>query len=207
MASTKAPLFGLDASGSLGGAIVFAKWKGRSYVRMHSVPSNPNTLAQIGVRALMKFITQDFTNLTAPEVQEWDDLAASDQITALNAQVRDGMNRAKIGQGWREFPTATALTTIDPPTGLTLTALPKGVRIAWTRPAAHQGNYSVAVYLSETTGFTPSRNNLRVVLPVASVTVDVLDLATGIPVYARVRETSQAGELGTLVAQGTATPT
>jgi len=207
MASVKAPFFGLDASGTIAGSIVMSKWKGRNYVRRHAIPSNPNSEAQIGVRALMRFISQDYANLSQPEIDEWLALATGDQITPMNAQVRDAMNRAKIGEGWRKFPSAAPLGSIDPPTGLTITALPKGLRISWTRPVADQGDYSAAVYLSPTTGFTPARNNLRLVVPVATTSVDVLGLATGIIMYCRVRETSEAGELGDLVAQGSGTPT
>jgi hypothetical protein len=207
MASTKAPLFGLDASGTIGKSIVFSKWKGRTYVRRHAIPSNPQSPAQVGVRAIMTFLTQFYASLTAPQVAEWDALAASDQITPLNAMVRDGMNRAKIGQGWRRNPSAAVLTTINAPTAGAAAALPQGLRVSWTRPVANQGNFSVVVYMSTTTGFTPGRNTIQIVLPVATVTTDILGLETGVPYYFRNCEESVAGELGTLQAQWTGTPT
>jgi len=37
------PLYSQDASGTIGKAIVFSKWKGRNYVRKHVKPANPQS--------------------------------------------------------------------------------------------------------------------------------------------------------------------
>lgn len=50
MAKVSGPLFSMEASGSYGGAIVFAKWKGRQYSRQLVIPANPNSADQEAVR-------------------------------------------------------------------------------------------------------------------------------------------------------------
>ena len=206
MATTKAPLFGLDASGTLAKAIVFSKWKGRTYVRRHAVPSNPKSGLQVGMRSVMKFITQDFKNLSAADKTDWNVLAAADNITELNAQVRDAGKRARLGDGWRENTTDTPGTTIDPPTSVTVTALPKGLRIAWTRPVSNQGDYTVAVYMSTTTAFTEGIATLQVIKAVATVTLDIVGLKTGTAYFVLVQETDTGGFLGTASSEATGTP-
>lgn len=46
MAKVSGPLLSMDASGQIGKAMVFSKWKGRNYVRNYVRPANPQTPAQ-----------------------------------------------------------------------------------------------------------------------------------------------------------------
>jgi len=207
MATTKAPLFGLDASGSLAKSIVFSKWRGRTYVRKHSIPANPKSGLQLGMRSVLKWITQDYKNLSVADKADWLILATPDNITELNAQVRDAGQRARIDDGWRQNTTDAPGSTIDPPTSVTATALAKGLRIAWTRPVSNQGDYTVAVYLSATMGFTEGIATLRVIKAVATLTIDIVGLVTGTAYYVLVRETDTGGFLGTASTEATGTPT
>lgn len=43
----------LDASGSVAGALTFAKWKGRNYVRQLVIPANPRTSGQQTTRSAL----------------------------------------------------------------------------------------------------------------------------------------------------------
>jgi len=206
MATVKAPLFGLDASGALGGSIVYSIWRGRAYVRRLAIPANPKSVLQIGMRSVFKWITQDFTNLTAAQKAAWDALAAGDNITQLNAQVRDAQKRARINQGWRRGPAETANPTIDPPTVLVTTAQNKSLVLSWTRPVANQGEYTAGVYLRTTTGLTGLIQELQIVQVVTDITVTVTGLVNGTGYFWVVRETNFDGELGTVSAEGTGTP-
>lgn len=53
MARVTSPLMSLDASGSVGGTLTYAKWKGRNYVRQLVIPSNPRTSGQQATRAAL----------------------------------------------------------------------------------------------------------------------------------------------------------
>jgi len=46
MSKTTAPLLSFGASGQIGQTMVFAKWRGRPYVRRHVIPANPQTAEQ-----------------------------------------------------------------------------------------------------------------------------------------------------------------
>jgi len=207
MATTKAPLFGLDASGTLANAIVFSKWKGRTYVRRHAVPSNPRSGLQVGIRAVMKFVTQNYAALSAGDKAEWAAAAAADNITTLNAHVRDAITRMRIGDGIRQDKTTALTAPIDPPTALVSTPLPKGLRLSWTEEAANKGDYVQYLYLYLSAGPALSIANLRLCIPYATKTVDVFGLTTGVAHFWKVRSGSAAGELGTASAEDSDTPT
>lgn len=119
MVKVNAPMMSLDASGTLGDAITFSKWKGRPYVRERVIPSNPKSGGQTGRRAMFKFLAQAWASLGAPEQASWDDLA--DQLVAspFNAFISDNM------EYWHNFYTprsAITDTRIGTPSDNVLTA-------------------------------------------------------------------------------------
>ena len=207
MAVTKAPLFSLDASGSLAGSIVFSKWRGRTYVRRLAIPSNPRSPLQVGMRSVFKFITQDFSNLTANQKAAWDALAAPDNITQLNAQVRDAQNRARRNEGWRLGPAEAPGTTPDAPTAPVALPQNKSVDLSWTRPVGAQGDYTAAVFMSLADDITGVIGELVSVIPVATTAVTILNLTNGVPVFFEILEMNTDGEFGALSASATTTPT
>jgi len=206
MATTKAPLFSLDASGTIRNAIVFSKWRGRTYVRKHAIPSNPRSDLQVGMRSVFKWITQDFTNLSQSQKDAWNSLAAPENITQLNAQVRDAQRRARRNEGWRRGPSETANPTIDPPTIPTAVAQNKSIDLSWTRPIANQGEYTAAIYVKTADTITGVIGELRLVQVVTDITATILNLVNGTAYFLEIRETNFDGELGTLSASATATP-
>lgn len=97
MALVKGPLFSLEAAGQVGKAIVFSKWKGRAYVRQHVVPSNPESGAQVGRRAMFKFLAQSWAALSTADKATWEELAAAETISPFNAYIAVNMGR------WHNF--------------------------------------------------------------------------------------------------------
>ena len=104
MVKVNAPAMSLDASGSLGGALVFSKWKGRNYIRTLVRPSNPRTQLQVAVRAMMKFLAQNWAGMTAPEKADWLLLAKATSISAFNAMTAANMVR------WRQYLAPSTMT-------------------------------------------------------------------------------------------------
>lgn len=206
MATTKAPLFGLDASGSLGGSIVFSKWRGRSYVRKLSIPANPRSGLQVGMRSSMKFITQDFTNLSVAQKAAWDTLAAVTNITQLNAQVQDAQRRTRRNIGIRRGPAESAGTTPDAPTIDTVTAQPKTLVLDWTA-GVNPPEYGWMIHKSATGTFTPDISNLIAIVAAATLTLTVPNLVTGVEQFFEMRGVNFDGEIGASSAENSGTPT
>jgi len=119
MVKIKGPMMSLDASGTLGDAVTFSKWKGRAYVRERVIPSNPKSGAQVGRRAMFIFLTQQWTNLSAANKATWQELA--DQLVAspFSAYVSANM------ENWHNFLTPMKTATgarIQNPSDHALTA-------------------------------------------------------------------------------------
>lgn len=112
------PLFSLDASGQLGKALVYSKWKGRSYVREYAIPANPNSLAQRWRRAMFGFLSQAWATLGATEKASWEPEAGSKSISPFNEFVSYNMDSQSVGDAPLDEWLATPVT----PTG-TLTSV------------------------------------------------------------------------------------
>lgn len=209
MAGVKGPLFSLDASGSVGDAIVFAKWKGRNYVRRHAIPSNPKSVGQVSVRAMLKFLTQYWGSLSAGEQADWDTRAAATDISPFNAFV--GYNAQRWGR--YAFPSKLdpATESGTPGTILSPTAVAGSRSVLLSVPIdTLADNWGVVIHSSLTTGFTPSRNTARQVIPAESAaTFTWLDfpLTVGIEVFYRFESFSDEGDNTLLVGEESATPT
>ena len=158
MAIVKGPAFSLDASGSLGGAIVFSKWKGRNYVRSLVTPANPRSGAQTGFRQSMKFLSQSWASLSDAEKATWLTRAQDMIVSNFNAYTSYDQKR------WRNFltpskedPAAEASTPATAPTG----AAVAGVRMA-TITLTDSGtapDWGYLLFRSLSTGFTPAISN------------------------------------------------
>ncbi len=130
-----APALSLGASGTIGNAITFSKWKGRAYLRERVIPSNPKSGLQVGFRAMFKFLAQEWKNLSGPDQADYEDLADSLAISPFNAFVKLNQQR------WRNF---LGPTQAQPP-------LAAGTIHTYTNvPAATGGVSSVVI------NFTPN---------------------------------------------------
>lgn len=207
MATTKAPLFGLDASGSLAKSIVFSKWKGRTYVRRHSVPSNPQSPLQVSMRAAFKFLTQSYAGLTAGEKAAWEAIAAEKQTTGLNEYVSFNQQRHRFN---------IALSTADPATGAgaapsapaTFTASDGRLssNLAWTAGAVVP-DYYWQISMDQTTLATVSVNTTIIIVPAATLSIRVSPLLPGVVYAFRMRGALKTGVAGADFAEVLATPT
>lgn len=97
MVKVFAPALSLDASGTIGEAITFSKWKGRHYIRERIIPSNPKSGLQVGFRSMFKFLSQHWSDMLAARQADYDSLADSLAISPFNAYIRLQQRR------WRLF--------------------------------------------------------------------------------------------------------
>lgn len=85
MAIVNGPLFSLDASGAIGKAIVYTKWKGRNVVREYVTPANPNTIPQRARRQMVAILNIFWKQATLAEQNSWLDIAVARSISTFNA--------------------------------------------------------------------------------------------------------------------------
>jgi len=158
MAKVAGPLFSMDASGSIGKAIVFSKWKGRPYVRQLVTPKNPKSGSQVGVRSMFKFLAQEWDGQTAPDKATWEDRADQTTISPFNAFMAFNQRR------WRDFNTPSSadppLGTGTPPTGPTGVATPDGrAMIVVLTDGVTPPDWGYAIFRSLTGVFTLAWSN------------------------------------------------
>lgn len=154
------PLMSMGASGSIGGILTFGSNKGRNFVRQLVIPANPQTAAQQGVRSMMKFVGQEWSQLSAANQATWETRAAQTNISPFNAFSSLAMdNWSNGGAAQREDPAETVTTPAGPPTAPADTVTERRATITWTDDIVGSDDFGVIVYISPTTGFTPGRNN------------------------------------------------
>jgi hypothetical protein len=209
MATVKGPLFSLEASGSLGGAVVYSTWKGRPYVRQHAVPANPKSVTQVSVRAMMRFLTQYWASLTSVQQADWDTRAAVTNISAFNAFISYNMSR----WGQFKYPSIADPATEDDTAGVLGTAVcTAGVRsitVGFTVATLNQ-NWGGAIYRKIDSAPGESRAELVRVIPAvtaAAFTWLDVDVVVGTDYYYDVTPISLAGVGGTELSLGNAIPT
>lgn len=153
MVKVHAPALSLDASGSLAGSIVFSKWKGRNYVRELVVPANPKSGAQIGVRAMFKFLAQNWDAISSANKATWQDRA--DQLVASTFNGYMSFNQRR----WRDFntptqaePPAEVSTAPDACTGVATPGV-RTMTLAITH-GTNLGDWGCAIFRDLTTSFS-----------------------------------------------------
>jgi len=97
MVKTQGPILGLQASGSLGGALIYSNWKGRGTLRKLTKPAQPRTALQIASRAMMKYLGIHWAELSAYDQSSWTELATQTNISPYNAYLSHALKR------WRHF--------------------------------------------------------------------------------------------------------
>lgn len=96
MARVTGPLFSMDASGQLGKALVFAKWKGRAYCREYVIPENPHETKQENVRHAFSLMVAEYQGEGAPAKLAWETYAEPFAMSGFNAFMSRGMKQYKI---------------------------------------------------------------------------------------------------------------
>jgi hypothetical protein len=204
MARVSGPAMSLDASGSLGGAIVFSKWKGRNYVRELVTPLNPKSAKQTGVRAMMKFLTQRWQYISAGSQDDWDAPAEASQISAINAYVRENLNRWQLFQGPSQIYPATEASS-----GLTVSSHTytggAGFATLSLTPSGSTSIWGFAIFRDAAEITAPNWNNCVAVIPAngaSAVSYTDSPLTAGTYHY-RACVLNTDGKMGTVLADDT----
>jgi len=163
MAKVTGPLFSFDASGTVGNAVTFSKWKGRSIVKRKATPSNPKTSPQVGIRASFAGCIAAYKALTTGNQSLWKLVGQAAQTTGLNAMVKRGQRNLKALMGIQQLPTQAASVAPYHPTGLAAVVNGDQVTLTWTDDVTANA-YLVYLYQALTTGFSPGPANLIAVI-------------------------------------------
>lgn len=176
MVKVNGPMMSMDASGSLGGSVVFSKWKGRNYVRTLTKPANPKTPLQVSMRAMFKFLSQNWAPLSSANKATWEEKA--DQLVASTFNAYMSVNQDR----WRNY---LAPGQEDPPAGgvsdsvlttWTATAGVRSITLDMTAGETSGTVWGTIIYRAGSTGFTPGLSNVLAVVPTAdSVAVKYVD--------------------------------
>lgn len=173
MVRVHGPMMSLDASGTLAGTVVFSKWKGRNYVRERVTPANPKSGGQVGMRAMLKFLSQNWAALSAANKATWEDRADAGSYSPFNAYT--SYNQKK----WRDF---TSPSTEDPAAGVgTIGVLANEAATAGVRSitldidiTTSNDNWGIAVFRGLAPAFSTAWDNLIGIIPAAAIASYVL---------------------------------
>jgi len=146
MAKTTAPLLSFDAAGTVAKTQVYAKWKGRSYVRRYTTPSNPQTSEQTLTRNAFSFINQIY-KFAPPEVTApWTAYIRGLVMTERNAILKFNIPLLREAVDMSDFvmspgalgglPPASAVATPGNNQISTLVTAPTSVPTGWTIQSA-----------------------------------------------------------------------
>jgi len=159
MVKVSGPAFSMEASGTIGGVLVFSKWKGRPYIRSHVIPSNPKSGGQTGMRAMFSFLAKAWTTLSAGEQATWEDRAAQLIASEFNAFMSYNQFR------WRNFTAPSKdepAGTADTPATLGALSLSLGVRSITVTQAVTTAadGWGILIFRSPTGTFDTAYDNL-----------------------------------------------
>lgn len=198
MVRIKGPLTSADARGSFGPTAIFSSWKGRSYAKSKTIPTNPNTPLQISVRAMLGFLAGQWNDLTAPNKATWDELAAQTNIPPYNAFIAHNLTR------WEQFH-APSTTYPATETGTQATAFIESatggaghvdLAIACDPPA---DGWGLILFRSPTVAFTSSRQNAIHIFQTQAIALTYYTDSNLTPgtYYYRTRRFTTTGKLAT----------
>lgn len=88
----QAPLLSIGSSGSFAGIITASSWKGRPYIRQLVTPSNPKSAMQTATRAMFRFLSQAWANLSDGDKASWETKAQQGNYSTFNAYQSYNMN-------------------------------------------------------------------------------------------------------------------
>lgn len=205
MAKTQAGLLSMGATGSIGGIMTFASWKGRPYVRRLVVPANPNSAAQRAIRAFMSWGSKEWAQLTAPEQATWNAAAVQQNYLPFNAFISRGQSNVVQDLGFQSEDPAPAAAAADEPTMPSATGGKGQSTIEWTDGIAAD-NFGVIIYGTLGAAVTPGPQTILGVVDMGLLKGIVLNLEAG-TWHWKLKTFNKAGELSAATADFTSVVT
>jgi len=130
MVKLQGPAMSQGAAGKLGGSLVFANSLRGTYAKKLTAPKQPRSPAQLSIRAMVRFLSQQWASVSAGDKQTWNDLAAAAGVAPYHAFLGHNTRR------WRNKLTPTVrhpAENEDPLTDEFTLHATAGVRLATLR--------------------------------------------------------------------------
>lgn len=93
MVKLRGPGLSVAGHGSIADVLTIARGAATTYAKRHQKPAQPRTPSQLSVRALMRFLSQQWKLLTPAEQLTWAELAASTNIAPYHAYIAANHDR------------------------------------------------------------------------------------------------------------------
>jgi len=146
MAIVTGPLFSLTASGKLGDAIVYTKWRGILAVRSYVKPYNPETAGQLAVRESFSDAVTDFHELSGADVAAMRKAAENKPYTGFNLYISWVRTAVEAASTWVRIKDVSASDLTS--SGATINGTPNQAGILkvfyGTTPGSWTGSVSEA---------------------------------------------------------------
>lgn len=130
MVKLKGPSLAQDAAGGLAKTLIFSKSKGRTYLKRWAKPANPDTQGQKAMRAIMRFLSEEWRNLASADQLLWEPLAAQTRVSPFNAFQTLNLTRWRNGLAPTQVPVADSSGTWGTLLSQTVTPVSRGLTFA-----------------------------------------------------------------------------
>lgn len=164
MVKLEGPGLAQQAAGQLAHEITFSNWKGRAYLKKHAKPKQPRTKPQLAMRAVLAFLTAQWSTIPEDRQETWLELAAARNISPINAY------QAYNAQRWRNFKAPSQIypaTEVLPWSGYPhsdVYGMPRAARHVITNGDQHSG-WAFLIHHLDDAGDDRRWDNLAHVLP------------------------------------------
>ena len=153
----------MEAHGALNKTLIFARLGGTSYVKNYNTPANPKSSAQMGIRCMSKFLTQNWSALTEPQKAKFQTLAEEWNLSRYHAYLRFNSQR------WNAHLLPTAdLDSINIPSGadqiVTITKTGRLHEISHTITFEAITPFGAECCFATASDFTPAKSNAKVII-------------------------------------------
>ena len=115
MAKVIGPIQSFEARGKLGSS-VFGTWRGINVVRAHFIPANPQTAAQVNIRAAMSISVISWQALSPADKLTYDTAVKGEPLSGFNKMVQGALDAYMSQLGTGTTPTSLAAVGAYPGT-------------------------------------------------------------------------------------------
>jgi len=90
------PAMGTKASGTVAGLLTYSNSRGSPYLKIHRKPKQPRSGEQKSLRAMMGFLSSDWTTISAADKATWQTVASRTNVSPFNAYQSENLKRWRM---------------------------------------------------------------------------------------------------------------